>query len=463
MAKRVKVQIVDQLGVASAAPDTPKGSGAPASAPTLESSTQPAPTASVSRGVTAQGSERITVDIPPRTTSLTLRFEFGTADAADAPATESRPTTPAFAIGGGRNLGSLLFVTDTAALTDFIGSPAVNVIREAIHNAGYHLLDLAERGGAMRIGTETIADCVQEQLEQHLPEQVVILGGYDVVPAAQVDTIAPETPAHMIGTLRNRDPDSFIVWSDDVYVDVEGVGLPDTAISRIPDGHDALFTLKVLQAEPASARQRHGIRNSARPFVEAIFSTLPGRAPLLVSGPIAATDFISKPLEGSLAYYMLHGSNTDGKVFWGEYPRGRYVEALTVDTAPTDGLDTAVIGCCWGALLSSTLARDWRPGQQLAGRLPTQSIALRLLSAGARAVIGCTGVHYSPTTPPFDTASGPFHQALWHHLNSGLPPVVALLHAKYDFADTVKSLTDVNQLAIANKILSQFTCLGLGR
>jgi hypothetical protein len=78
-------------------------------------------------------------------------------------------------------------------------------------------------------------------------------------------------------------------------------------------------------------------------------------------------------------------------------------------------------------------------------------------------VIGCTGAHYSPTQPPFDSASGPFHQSLWQLLMmSNMTPAAALLEAKRAFADRLPAVTDPNELAIAYKTLAQFTCLGLG-
>jgi beta-lactamase superfamily II metal-dependent hydrolase len=420
--------------------------------------------------------DRLVVEIPRRATTLDIHLELAPATTVveQRPAAEATTTLPSvapqpstdqrtFAIGGGeRDLGNLLFVTHTARLTGHLDPSTVAVIKKAIDAGNYHLLDLAE-AGASELTANDVEEAIHRSIADYQPQQVIILGSYDIVPAVQVDAVAPETPAQMVATLRRSDPDGFVVWSDDPYVDVDGSGLPDTAISRIPDGRDALFTLKALQAVPASARQRHGVRNSLREFVIPIFGTLPGASQLYVSGPDGTKDLVAGVLQGSLAYYMLHGDDADGKHFWGEQPRGVWVEAVTIDTVPKDDIDTAVMGCCWGALPASTKAADWEPGQTIAGRSPDQSIALTLLSAGARAVIGCTGAHYSPLRPPYDTASGPLHQALWTQLNNGMAPAEALLHAKYAYAEQIKSVTDVNQLAIANKTLSQFTCLGLGR
>jgi hypothetical protein len=220
--------------------------------------------------------------------------------------------------------------------------------------------------------------------------------------------------------------------------------------------------MHALQAAPDGAADRHGIRNSARPFVDTIFETLPGTSALLVSRPTDATNLDPRKLRSGLAYYMLHGAADDGTRFWGEDKARRRVEALRVDQLPAEGVHLAVLGCCWGAMSVATKASDWRPGAPLVGRMAKESIALTLLEAGATGVIGCTGAHYSPVNPPYDTASGPFHRALWSRIAGGEPPARALFDAKYDFARTLPSLTDPTALAIANKTLNQFTCLGLG-
>jgi len=84
------------------------------------------------------------------------------------------------------------------------------------------------------------------------------------------------------------------------------------------------------------------------------------------------------------------------------------------------------------------------------------------LAAGARAVIGCTGAHYSPPQANPEAASGPLHRTLWRGINDDKSPAQALFDAKWDYADSVVKLTDPKALAIAYKTLSQFTCLGLG-
>ena len=90
-------------------------------------------------------------------------------------------------------------------------------------------------------------------------------------------------------------------------------------------------------------------------------------------------------------------------------------------------------------------------------------MALSCLGAGARAFVGCTGVHYSP-----DESGGffgaPMHRAFWsEHLSGKLPPAKALFEARRDYlSDMPHGRRTPHELAIERKIYKQFTCLGLG-
>jgi hypothetical protein len=458
--------------VAPTTPPTPEAGSAPQGPP------DPPPAPELTEPAGAQVPETISCEIPARATSMTIRFDLAPAKPtapADTTSTNPDSSQPAggaastatrggnrFQIGGGRALPQLLFVTDTKRLTYNLDATAVGIIRAAIDDGQHALCDLAQHDY-----TETgdgIADAVGDALTQHPDtEQVVILGSYDVVPSQQVDCVARETPPRIAADLRANESDGFVVWCDDRYVDRDLSGLADLPISRVPDGHNGTFTLQQLQAEPALGEARSGMRNAARPFIEEIFSTLPGRSGLLVSSPMLSTDVQPGQLQTSLAYYMLHGMAKSATSFWGETDDGEFVEAVNLSLIPTSGVDIAVLGCCWGALPASSTAFDWKPGMPIAGRLQNQSIALTLLAAGARAVIGCTGAHYSPTSPPYDGGAGPLHVALWQHLlEPSTTPAKALYQAKYDFAAKIAKLTSVDELAVANKSLNQFTCLGLG-
>ena len=92
----------------------------------------------------------------------------------------------------------------------------------------------------------------------------------------------------------------------------------------------------------------------------------------------------------------------------------------------------------------------------------TDSIALTFLQAGARAFIGCTGQHYSPPEPPYQSASGPLHHYFWDGIAAGKSPAAALLDAKINYAIEMPYSAGDGAKAVEYKTWRQFTCLGLG-
>lgn len=341
------------------------------------------------------------IDIPDRASSLTISMDLSPTATEPSAAASTPPDVPAanwgssanfkaelasptftqlsrrYEVGGGRSLGTLLFLTDSRRLADHVDAKVVETIFDAIQRGGYDICDVTGSGGST-VEPAAAAGLLRRHIAAKTPTQVVIIGGYDVIPAQQVDVLPAEMAESTRNELRPMDSDGFVVWSDDIYADIDGGGLPDLPISRIPDGHDALFTLKLLQADPLEAPARRGIRNYFRKFVEPIYNTLAGTAPLLVSEPEIAAKLSTGALNGSLMYFMLHGDYHDATRFWGEDTQGNMLEALRLDKVPTSGVDVAVMGCCWGALPASTRAFDWVAGSPIAGRLQNQSIALTL-------------------------------------------------------------------------------------
>ncbi len=98
---------------------------------------------------------------------------------------------------------------------------------------------------------------------------MIIIGGYDAVPAQILDSL----PTNLRNALPpNDDPDNFIVWSDEIYADRDGDGLPEIPVSRIPDGKSAKLVRQALQAvQPQKGNAKFGIRNIERPFAVDIF------------------------------------------------------------------------------------------------------------------------------------------------------------------------------------------------
>ena len=418
----------------------------------------------------------ITVDVEPRFPAqiATARTSGGTppghpTSPADSEAGQQQPHSASagrkIRLGGGRVLPPLTFVTHGSRLANNVGEAEAQAVFEAIRAAGQVVVDLAQTPKGAHVAAE-YAEFVRDALSRQPGQRgVVIVGGYDVVPPQQIDVL----PRRLRQLLKhNSDDDDFIVWSDDVYGDVDGNGLPELPVSRIPDGRsrELLFNALEAPAAPESHAHRCGIRNSKRPFADSVFRNLAGTAELFQSEPVLeAQPYV---LDGERVYVMLHGTDEDASVFFGEsagddpdpYPR-----AMGVRHAHTTRPGAVVLsGCCWGALTVDTRAAFVTPRRQPAPRPPEGSIALAFLMRGARAFVGCTGVHYSPRGTDADYFGGPMHRQFWAGYERGLAPAEALFDAKRQYALEMPHGREVNSSAeaIEFKILRQFTCLGLG-
>jgi beta-lactamase superfamily II metal-dependent hydrolase len=353
----------------------------------------------------------------------------------------------------GRDLSKLLFVTHSAKLAKNVGAAEAEQALKMVS------------GAAQCIKIDSIGQpeaAIRQELARGKHKGVVIVGGYDVVPCQRVDVLDPPLRALIPNGAIREDKDEFIVWSDDVWGDIEGRGMPDLPVSRIPDGRSAELLLKALQAKnPLSASGRFGIRNTLRPFATRIFTTLPGNEDLLESAPTRYDQIGAGSAQRPFIYFMLHGLDQDGSRFWGDDPgRGTVVEAVNTASLPTGGLGVALAGCCWGALTVDQRAKD---RSVLSPKTTEGSMALSVLMGGALAFVGCTGIHYSP-----DAAGGffggPMHLAFWQQLiNNRRPPAEALFEARRDFLAAMPHGRRLPlELGIERKIYKQFTCLGLG-
>jgi hypothetical protein len=162
-------------------------------------------------------------------------------------------------------------------------------------------------------------------------------------------------------------------------------------------------------------------------------------------------------------YLMLHGDSADGTTFWGEDPKtGRLVEAFDTTCVPEHGSGVVFSGACWGALIVTRRAAAQDPGRLPQPKTVDNSIALTALRAGYRAFIGCTGAHYSPIGARPDIAGGPMHVRFWQALATDQYPALALFNAKRAFEVNFPPSDDAGDDAINQKILREFTCLGLG-
>ena len=415
--------------------------------------------------------------IPRRATRVTVTIQVdpsepaasqtsASGDIAHQPATHTPgltglPDLPDLRLAGGRPLPKLLFVTCRPRLEDNIGRSEAARVFDALRSApSARLVDLP----ASVKTAEEAAQLVRPALAAETPAGVVVLGGYDVVPAHRLDVLD--------GPLRRRleeagidgeDADDFFVWSDELYADHDGDLIPELPVSRIPDGRRWEVVFSALSAPKFTVGTRFGVRNSNRPFAKLVFPQLPGQGDLEVS-EVCTPETVSPGVACGAVYYMLHGSARDATRFWGETHDGGAFEAVAIENVPDRAAGTVVFtGCCWGALVMSPPAARARPETPLRTRGPEASMAIAYLRAGALAFIGCTGSHYSPNRAPYNYFGRPMHDAFWSALVAGKPPAEALFAAKTEFARRMPhGQTEPFSQAVEVKILRQYTCLGLG-
>ena len=175
------------------------------------------------------------------------------------------------AIGGGRELPALLWVTSPDQLATNIGVAEADTLLRAVRDAGHDVVELA-RGAAPLAAVER----VRSRLRGSAPEGVVILGGHDVVPSLRVDSLSADLRDE-VGAA--GDPDNWIVWSDDSYGDRDGDSVPDVPVSRIPDARSAALVYTAVQAAPRPpVRRTRECATTAVPSPTACSRTSPARA-----------------------------------------------------------------------------------------------------------------------------------------------------------------------------------------
>jgi hypothetical protein len=408
----------------------------------------------------------LTIDVEPREAA-----KISTSPGMERPAEvvvppprprESTPL-PQLQIAPDRELPHLLFVTNPAKLAANLGQAEAE---HAVAELRRHDLEVLSVDADESTPVREIAETVRQHLlaSPDEPQGVVLLGGYDVIPAQRLDVLDPETRGRIDASF---DSDQFLVWSDDVYGCIDEDDFPDVPVSRIPDGRSPDLMFAALQARrvPEAESDGHakfGVRNVERPYAELVFGNVPGAGHMLVSEPTTDDDISPSATAVEFTYHLLHGSDGDATTFWGESASGP-IAAFTLDDIADEGIRVVLTGCCWGALIARQTALHADPGRRPRCRTPDESIALSYLGAGALAYVGCTGTHYSPTQPPFGYFGQPLHEAFWDLVREGMAPAESLLGAKFRYLEgfPYRSENAFDQ-AIEMKILRQFTCLGLG-
>lgn len=359
-----------------------------------------------------------------------------------------------FSLAGGRVLPKLLFVTCSEALGRNIGQIESSEILAEVSANAHTVVDLSAAEAA---DADQSIRLVQEALNASQGIQgVVLIGGYDVVPALKIDVF----PDGEDEEGRLSDADEYVVWTDNLYGDIDDDGMPELPVSRVPDGRSGALLRAALSAPRPHGRLRHGVHNVGRPFANEVFKLVPGDGDTYASLPYSASD--GRRSSGDYLYFMLHGKHEDATRFWGEDEDGETVEALHLNDLEISPGAIVFTGCCWGALPVVETAIDHVEGPPTP-RTAEDSIALACLNQGALAYIGCTGVHYSPKHPPYDVAGGGIHKAFWRQVAKDVAPSAALLAAKKAMASQMEEHSRQGLAQPLNlKLVHQFCLLGLG-
>lgn len=349
-------------------------------------------------------------------------------------------------------LPKLTFVTDLARLRSRVGDQADRTV-ERVREAGHTVVDLVEQ-----IAPHEVAQTARGS------NGLVILGGYNVLPAEPVDALPTALRARM--PRRQRDADNYVVWSDDPFGDPDMRGLPSLPVSRIPDVAGQGLLLGSLDV-CGTGQGTFGLRNCNRPFADEVYARLRGASPILLTEPVGTADIEANLVDVENVYLMLHATSDQLDIYTGDTmcPDGGGVvgsiDGFTIGNIPSSCGATVFTGCCWGGLIVREVGAMWDFGT-LSDVPATDSIALTFLQAGARAFIGCTGQHWSPLDPPYKSASGPLHHYFWDGIAAGKSPAAALLDAKITYAIEMPYSPSDGAQAIEYKAWRQFTCLGLG-
>lgn len=350
---------------------------------------------------TGAGTVEVSIRLPHASTRVTIDIDID-IDIADTPAVHNAVvdesdmdgTRPDLVVAAsGRQRPKLLFVTSLAALAHNIGHESADYLATSLRRQGWELVDVPDRpGNATRVAAVVRPDLARDQTI----EGVVLIGGYDVIPAQRVDTLDLELRGRVPQQVRRNETDNFIVWSDDIYGCRDGDGLPELPVSRIPDGQSADLVFNAIgtsSGRSVMASPRSGVRNVMRPFAEEIYNVLPGSSPLHVSEPATSDLPTVYDLAADRVYLMLHGSESDGSRFWGETD-GDFLEVVSLDNVPNKCGAVTFTGCCHGALSADPpagigMVGHCSPGVPTARSRFGSSRAARSPSSGVR----------DPTTP----------------------------------------------------------------
>lgn len=258
---------------------------------------------------------------------------------------------------------------------------------------------------------------------------IQIIGGHDIVPFAVLpNPINWEFP---------DPPYRDTLYTDDVYADFTGDEVIDVPVARIPDGSSLDLLIKQLEGKCTPKPGAFGLGNVNREYAGPIVDIFDDAGDVYWSEPMISDDFSSSDVDVENVYFILHGSKDDTSVWLGEDSWPNWPTAFKANLANSQGV--ILSGACYGAYIID--------------KAPANSICLRFLRSGAKAFVGCTGIHYS-TLGTETTYNGPlFHRLFFEHLMTGKTPSEAFFRTKRDYAPEADT-------AVEEKILHEFVFYG---
>lgn len=264
--------------------------------------------------------------------------------------------------------------------------------------------------------------------------RVFIFGNHDVVPFHK---IANKIPA-------GKDKDRMLMW-DDPYGDFDHdrMSVLDVFVCRLPDDRAIIDSRSstLWRSHPAGGSLRFsrfkGLANFRRPFCDDLTGVWGVKKDCIWSQPITYKNIPAGHFANRNVFILLHGSDKESRIFWGEPTSGRkYPDAFVIGQANFPD-QLVVNGACYGSYT--------------VGKTSQTSICMRALANGCRGYIGATASTYSPRGDVTNRLDALFFKMLFGKLRANRTPEQAYLETKQEFARTIR-----DPVARKNWIIMQY-------
>jgi hypothetical protein len=285
----------------------------------------------------------------------------------------------------------LLVVTHSSALNDAVGyADSVGDTWDHVRSwldqrygaDGYDLLDLADTYPTVLTDQWQVDLKIAEQYSRSTHWAIFIIGGHDVVPQA-------------IATNPTADIDSDILWTDDLYADMNGDWIPDVPLARLPDGADFSLLRTQLTGPPEAAAPNPGFVMVGRGLTYAEeFAAAVGTS-VVYSPPFDRLRGSAGGVDSTFAYFDLVGAMVGNPPLFNRVWYGCESHLGPCGTVAFTAEDARSRGVVLTAASYAGLTGCLQPGcPHIGGTIP-----IRFLANGARAYMGTTASNYRIPAP----------------------------------------------------------------